>query len=83
MRIVRWMTPVVVAALLAGCGASPGGSGDDTAKKAEQAKENSKKIDVAKAGDVTLTVWDQEVRGGQKKQIQQLNAAFQAKYPNV
>jgi raffinose/stachyose/melibiose transport system substrate-binding protein len=83
MRIVRWMTPVVVAALLAGCGASPGGSGGDTAQKAQKAKENSKKIDVSKAGDVTLTVWDQEVRGGQKKQIQQLNAAFQAKYPNV
>lgn len=83
MRIVRWMTPVAVAALLAGCGASPGGSGGDTAQKAKTAKENSKKIDVSKAGDVTLTVWDQEVRGGQKKQIQQLNSAFQAKYPNV
>ena len=30
-----------------------------------------------------LTVWDQEVRGGQNKQIQRLNAEFQAKYPNV
>ena len=83
MRIVRWITPVVVAALLAGCGASPGGSGGDTAQKAQKAKENSKKIDVAKAGNVTLTVWDQEVRGGQKKQIQQLNSQFQQKYPNV
>ena len=84
MRIVRcWMAAAVLALLLAGCGASPGGGGDDTSKKAEQAKESSKKIDVSKAGDVTLTVWDQEVRGGQAKQIKQLNAAFQAKYPNV
>ena len=32
---------------------------------------------------MTLTVWDQEVRGGQEAQIKRLNAAFQAKYPNV
>jgi raffinose/stachyose/melibiose transport system substrate-binding protein len=84
MRIVRcWMAAAVVGLLLAGCGASPGGGGDDTSQKAQKAKENSKKIDVAKAGNVTLTVWDQEVRGGQAKQIKQLNAAFQAKYPNV
>ena len=30
---------------------------------------------------MTLTVWDQEVRGGQRRQIEQLNAAFQAKLP--
>jgi raffinose/stachyose/melibiose transport system substrate-binding protein len=71
------------AALATGCGASPGGSGGDNTEKAQQARESSKKIDVAKAGDVTLTVWDQEVRGGQAKQIKQLNAAFAEKYPNV
>ena len=47
------------------------------------ASESAKVVDVSKAGDVTLTVWDQEVRGGQAKQIKQLNEAFQAKYPNV
>ena len=84
MRSVRLcLIPMLVLVTLTGCGASPGGSGGDTAKKAEQAKQSSKKIDVAKAGNVTLTVWDQEVRGGQAKQIKQLNAAFQAKYPNV
>src|SRR3954453_13064966 len=82
MRIVSRSLIAVALVLLAGCG-TPGGSNDDSGKNAEQAKTNSKKIDVAKAGDVTLTVWDQEVRGGQKKQIKQLNAAFQAKYPNV
>jgi raffinose/stachyose/melibiose transport system substrate-binding protein len=68
--------------LVAGCG-TPGGDSSDNGKKADEAKKNSAKIDVAKAGDVTLTVWDQEVRGGQAAQIKELNKAFLAKYPNV
>jgi raffinose/stachyose/melibiose transport system substrate-binding protein len=63
-------------ALVAGCGA-PG------EEAPEQAAEDGKKIDVAAAGQVTLTVWDQEVRGGQRRQIEQLNEAFQETYPNV
>jgi raffinose/stachyose/melibiose transport system substrate-binding protein len=39
--------------------------------------------DISGVGDVTLTVWDQEVRGGQAAQIQALNKAFTDKYPNV
>jgi raffinose/stachyose/melibiose transport system substrate-binding protein len=39
--------------------------------------------DVARMGKVTLTVWDQEVRGGQAAQMSELNKEFQAKYPNV
>ncbi|MDX3228960.1 extracellular solute-binding protein [Streptomyces sp. ME19-01-6] len=37
----------------------------------------------AKAGKVTLTVWDQEVRGGTNGELQQLNKEFERKYPNV
>ena len=70
------------AALVAGCG-TPGGDSSDNGKKADEAKKNSAKVDVAKAGDVTLTTWDQEVRGGQKKQITRLNEAFMSTYPNV
>jgi raffinose/stachyose/melibiose transport system substrate-binding protein len=70
------------AALAAGCG-TPGGDADNNAKQAEQAERSARKIDVAKAGDVTLTVWDQEIRGGQRRQIQRLNADFQRHYPNV
>ena len=73
---------VLIAALAAGCG-TPGGDEEDTAGKAQEARESSKRIDVAKAGDVTLTVWDQEVRGGQRKQIERLNREFQERYPNV
>jgi raffinose/stachyose/melibiose transport system substrate-binding protein len=73
---------VLLATLVAGCG-TPGGNSGDNAKKAEQSKKNSSKIDVAKAGNVTLTIWDQEVRGGQAAQIKRLNQAFMSKYPNV
>ena len=65
----------LLAALVAGCG-TPGGDSGDNTKKAEESKKNSAKIDVSKAGDVTLTIWDQEVRGGQAAQIKRLNAAF-------
>ena len=84
MSTIRRSALVAAAALslLAGCG-TPGGDSADNSKQVEQSKQNSNKVDVAKAGDITLTVWDQEVRGGQAKQIKQLNAAFQAKYPNV
>jgi raffinose/stachyose/melibiose transport system substrate-binding protein len=67
-----------VAVVAAGCG-TPGDSADTkTTATVAQAKP-----DIAKAGNVTLTVWDQEVRGGQAAQIKRLNAEFQAKYPNV
>jgi raffinose/stachyose/melibiose transport system substrate-binding protein len=59
---------VLAAALLAGCG-TPGGDSGDNAEKAKEAEQSSHKIDVSKAGNVTLTVWDQEVRGGQRRQI--------------
>ncbi|KAE8764423.1 extracellular solute-binding protein [Georgenia thermotolerans] len=39
--------------------------------------------DISKVGDQTLTVWDQEVRGGQNEQMERLNAAFEEKYPNI
>ncbi|NSC24896.1 extracellular solute-binding protein, partial [Streptomyces albus subsp. chlorinus] len=36
-----------------------------------------------KAGKVTLTVWDQQIRGGQNAAIERLNKQFEEKYPNV
>jgi raffinose/stachyose/melibiose transport system substrate-binding protein len=78
---VRGAALALVLAALVGCG-SPGG--DDNAQDGdEQANRTVEKPDVAAAGDVTLTVWDQEVRGGQARQIKQLNQAFQEQYPNV
>jgi raffinose/stachyose/melibiose transport system substrate-binding protein len=85
---MRWSMPGTALALSlvllgTGCG-SPGEDTADTADKADkEAAQTVERPDPAKAGDVTLTVWDQEVRGGQAAQIKQLNAAFQEKYPNV
>jgi raffinose/stachyose/melibiose transport system substrate-binding protein len=80
--IARLCFAVTLAALAAACGAAPGN--DNASKdKAEPAATANAKPDIAKAGDVTLTVYDQEVRGGQNAQMKQLNAAFQQKYPNV
>ena len=79
MRL-RILAATALAALLVGCGA-PGS--DSAQNKAKPKAAVAAKPDVSKAGNVTLTVWDQEVRGGQRKQIAELNKQFQAKYPNV
>src|SRR5215210_4072201 len=79
----RWLALLAALAILAGGCGTPGGDAGDNDEQAEQSKKNSARIDVANAGDVTLTIWDQEVRGGQKKQITRLNEAFQSTYPNV
>ncbi|MFC0674434.1 sugar ABC transporter substrate-binding protein [Brachybacterium hainanense] len=39
--------------------------------------------DVAGMGELTLTVWDQEVRGAQNEAIEALRAEFTKKYPNI
>jgi raffinose/stachyose/melibiose transport system substrate-binding protein len=68
----RTATLVVLAALcLAACGGGGGGGGKEV------------RADVRSAGKVVLTVWDEQVRGGQAQQIEQLNAAFERRYPNV
>jgi raffinose/stachyose/melibiose transport system substrate-binding protein len=80
--IARLSLALVVAVLAAACGAAPG-SDNASKDKAKPAATANAKPDISKAGDVTLTVYDQEVRGGQNAQMKQLNAAFQQKYPNV
>lgn len=39
--------------------------------------------DISKLPKQTLTVWDQESRGGQNEQMEKLNKKFQEKYPNI
>jgi raffinose/stachyose/melibiose transport system substrate-binding protein len=68
---------MVGAVALAAC--TPGSNSDTGGA----APTGSVTTDAAKLGDVTLTVWDQEVRGGQAAQIEELNKQFQAKYPNI
>ncbi len=68
------------AALILGLAACAPGSGQ-VDNGADPDAEIS--TDISGVEDTTLTVWDQEVRGGQNEQIEQLNAAFEEKYPNV
>src|SRR5919106_1035142 len=48
--------------------------GDDTPPASEPAEIDE---------EVTLIVWDQEVRGGQNEVIEELNAAFMEVHPNI
>ncbi|MFB4274061.1 MULTISPECIES: ABC transporter substrate-binding protein [unclassified Nonomuraea] len=69
------------AVVLAGC--APGSSAPPPTTPAAQPSGAPVRTDAASLGNVTLTVWDQEVRGGQAAQMEKLNTAFQAKYPNI
>ncbi|WP_020387403.1 extracellular solute-binding protein [Kribbella catacumbae] len=75
------LTAGVLATALATLAACAPGS--DTSAPPPQATASSVQTDASKLGDVTLVVWDQEVRGGQAAQMEELNKAFQAKYPNI
>ncbi|MEV6106863.1 extracellular solute-binding protein [Streptomyces sp. NPDC051940] len=83
-RRSRAALPAALAACLAvlasGCVPGTDGSG---APQGAAGTGSASVPDPAKAGNVTLTVWDQEVRGGTNAEIEQLNAEFQEKYPNV
>ena len=73
---------LALAALVAGCGAAPGGEADDAAKKASTpAATAAAKPDISKAGDVTLTVWDQKVRGGQNARDRGAQQAVRGEVP--
>lgn len=85
--MTRTRTRTTLVALLAGAGlalgaCAPGGSGGGS-EGAASPSPAAVRTDAASLGDVTLTVWDQEVRGGQEKQMSTLNAEFQKKYPNI
>lgn len=79
-RVSRAIAATGAASLLALAACAPGGSPTPAEKPAENASVNT---DAASLGEVTLTVWDQEVRGGGDAQLKALNAAFIKKYPNI
>ena len=67
---------LAVAASLSAC-APKGGSASAGATPVEVS------TDIASAPEQILTVWDQEVRGGQNEQMQRLNDAFMRACPNI
>ena len=78
----RWApTVAAVTALALLVGWAP--AGDDSGGPDTSAAATGDVTDPAELGEVTLTVWDQEVRGGQNEQIEALNAAFMEAYPNI
>ncbi|GAA3556242.1 extracellular solute-binding protein [Nonomuraea rosea] len=77
---------LTLALTLGAAACAPGSSAPPAASSPPGAAPSSAapvRTDAAALGNVTLTVWDQEVRGGQAAQMKQLNAAFEAKYPNI
>jgi raffinose/stachyose/melibiose transport system substrate-binding protein len=80
---VAVLTAVLGAALGPALGLAACAPGSDQPSGGSSTPASSVRTDAAALGNVTLTVWDQEVRGGQAAQMTQLNAAFQAKYPNI
>src|ERR1700754_323631 len=80
LSITRTISAAAAVALLIGA-CAPGDDGDDGASDAPTSGDVA--TDPSELGDVTLTVWDQEVREGQTEQIEALNAAFQEAYPNI
>ena len=75
----RWLAAVAAALALAAAGCAPGeDSGGGEEKSADEVD-----TDVSGMGDLTLTVWDQEVRGGMNTTLESLNQEFMDEYPNV
>ena len=70
-----------LALALAATACAPGGSTTDEPAASSSASPVSK--DVSAAGDVTLTVWDQNTDTGINDAQTELNTQFQQKYPNV
>lgn len=66
---------------LAGC--VPGSTNGSAGTSSGSPSARPVSTDVASAGPVTLTVWDQNTDGGIAVAQKQLNAQFTAKYPNV
>ncbi|MEO3872112.1 extracellular solute-binding protein [Nonomuraea sp. B12E4] len=81
-RTLTVLAAVALALLVTLTACAPGSSAPPAASSA-QPSPSAVRTDAKALGNVTLTVWDQEVRGGQAAQMKRLNAAFEAAYPNI
>lgn len=75
LKAVVVLAAVAALLALAGCGGKS--SSTSTGASGEVV------TDASQLGNVELTVWDQEVRGGQNDTMKALNAAFEEQYPNI
>lgn len=82
MRPAKFIAPAAVAAVALMLGAcAPGPSNESSPGEGGASSEVI--TDISSLPEQTLTVWDQEVRGGQDEQMKRLNEAFMKKYPNI
>ncbi|WP_299443712.1 extracellular solute-binding protein [uncultured Phycicoccus sp.] len=79
----RPTTTLLAASVLGALALTACTPGSTTGSSPSEQPSGDVNTDPASMGEVTLTVWDQEVRGGQAAQIEQLNKEFQEKYPNI
>ncbi|NDL56676.1 extracellular solute-binding protein [Phytoactinopolyspora mesophila] len=79
-KLARFAAAATAVALVAACAPGSDDDGDDAEDNGASAEVET---DLEDLGDVTLVVWDQEVRGGQSEQIDELNQAFEEEYPNI
>jgi raffinose/stachyose/melibiose transport system substrate-binding protein len=69
----------LVTLVLAAC--APGDDGDESAESEQTPESTGEPAEIDE--EVTLIVWDQEVRGGQNEVMEELNTAFMDEYPNI
>lgn len=67
--------------LMAAC--APGSDSSSGADTAAPANSGDITTDIDSLGEVTLVMWDQEVRGSQNDAIEALIASFQEAHPNI
>ncbi|MGG5261117.1 extracellular solute-binding protein [Phycicoccus avicenniae] len=79
----RPTTTLIAAGMLGALALTACTPGSNSTSGSTASQTGQVNTDPASMGNVTLTVWDQEVRGGQAAQIEELNKEFQAKYPNI
>ncbi|MQA78035.1 MAG: extracellular solute-binding protein [Streptosporangiales bacterium] len=78
-RLVAAVAALTAVAVGASCTPGSPTQGSETPRQPRSAVST----DPSKAGKVTLTVWDQEVRGSQNVAMTNLNNEFMKKYPNI
>lgn len=79
-----WATAAATALVVSLAACAPSGGGKTNTNDGQSGGEATEvSTDIASLPEQTLTVWDQEIRGGQNEQIEKLNAAFMEKYPNI
>ena len=82
--LIGSLAAAAVAGTATACAPGSGnGGGGGEASGGASTPSGEVTTDIASLGDITLVVWDQEVRGGQKAMLDDLNAQFMEKYPNV